>query len=645
MSLFSQLFASSKTAKRFPVKRSSLKPQFDHLEERALMTVSSVMNPVSHLVSYSLEQGNLYESIVGGAKTVIDTNVKSFATATLGNANYLFDLNSNGLLKSTTGGDWSPQDTAVTSFAVATLAGENYIIDLNASAVLKSSTGGGWANIDTGVKSFSVGSLLGANYLFDLTSTGDLKETAGYGWSTQDTAVVSFATGSLGGTNYIFDLTNIGDLRASSGNGWTKESSEIHSFAFGKVGGTNYLLELNKDNTLYASSGSGWVPQDTNVLKFDLGSLNGTNYLWDLNTSGVLKASSGSGWVSEDAGVRAFALGSLNGVNYVFDLNNASVLKSTSGTGWVKQDTNVKSFAFTSLNGVDSIIDQSGTTLKGSSGNGWVTQGTGVESFAINSLGGVNYVCELTTSNSVKYNNGGSWNTYSANAVGPFGLLQTPITNPGQVSTKGALYTDIKQGSANTCWIDSSIAAMASKGVDLSKRITYQGNNWYTVSLFERKDFYHPEQGFQSKTVWVYFDGSRAAADMAFDPNQAGESWTVIMQRALIQIFGETDSGMTIASPHSGGAADVQPFLTGHASTTLSPTDSNITTEVMTVLKAGKYVVMHTQSSGTKTLVSGHAYTILSANSQNVTLYNPYGFSQTVSWNVIAQKKKSLKVN
>ena len=86
--------------------------EIENLEERIVTTVGLT----TPLVSYSLQQGNLYETELG-TTTLLDTHVKSFAPESLGGTNYLFDLNSSGQLKSTNGSGWVVQDTTVTSFA------------------------------------------------------------------------------------------------------------------------------------------------------------------------------------------------------------------------------------------------------------------------------------------------------------------------------------------------------------------------------------------------------------------------------------------------------------------------------------------------------------------------------------------------
>jgi uncharacterized delta-60 repeat protein len=219
------------------------------------------------------------------------------------------------------------------------------------------------------------------------------------------------------------------------------------------------------------------------------------------------------------------------------------------------------------------------------------------------------------------------------------------ITNPAQTSVNGALYTDVTQGGAPTCWIDASIAELASKGVDLSQRIHYQGDNWYTVSLYDRNDNNNPwTGGFHPVTEWVYFDGSRTSADLGFDPTQLGESWTVILQRGIIDAIRQYDPTQSVANPHSGGAGDAMSVLTGQWITEINPATTGTAQSVMTALAAGRKVTLGTTNNAS-TLVSSHWYAVLSANAQGVTLYNPWGILVTVPWSVVAQDGSDIQVN
>jgi hypothetical protein len=668
MRKFFRTLLGTKTIRNARPKLSSRRTALgvETLETRNLMSVSPIdfmsVSPIDFPAGissdvYTLEQGNLYRTPLSGTsalKSLIDTNVRSFALGSLGGTTYLFDLNSSGDLKATSGNGWVTQDTGVRSFGLGALGGTNYLFDLDYAGVLKGSSGSGWVTQDTGVVSFALDALGGTNYLFDLNSTGALKASNGSGWYTQDTGVVSFAFGSVGQTNYVIDLNSSGVLKASSGSGWYTQDTGVRSFAVGSLNGTNFLFDLDYAGVLKASSGSGWDTQDTDVQSFAMASLNGTNYVIDLTYTDVLKASSGSGWYTQDTGVRSFDVGSLNGINFLFDLDYAGVLKASSGSGWVTQDTGVQSFAFASLAGEDYVIDLTSTAvLKASSGSGWVTQDTGVGSFAVNSVGGTNYLCERTISGTVNYSNGTGWQTYSADAPGPFGTYQTPITNSALTWFGGADYTDIKQAGGNTCWIDASMAAMAINHENLALRIRYQGGHWYTVDLYNRDDPSHPTAGYHPETQWVYFDGTRTAADLAFDPRQPGESWQVIMQRAIIQAVAEWDPSQSITAPHSGGATDAQAILTGRwtQDQDIAANDANVKANVLGALAAGNNVVLHTRGNDQqgnpipKTLVASHVYAVSTADDQYVWLYNPWGTLQKYSWDVIRQDGSVFCVN
>jgi hypothetical protein len=630
----------------------------ESLEQRDLMSASSLLMEFAPLTAnlstnyYTLQQGNLYQETTWGVKSLLDTNVHSFAVGSLAGTNYLFDLNSSGVLKARSGSSWVTEDTRVQSFALGTFLGINDLFDLNSSGVLKETDGNGWVTKDTGVQSFAVGALGGTNYLFDLNSARAFKEYNGWFWSTQDTSVVSFAMESFNGTNYLIDLNTAGVLKDSSGSGWSTQDTGVLSFAVGSLNGTNYLFDLNTSGVLKGSSGYGWSTQDTGVTSFAMESLNGANYIIDLNYDGVLKASSGSGWYTQDTGVVSFAVGSLNGINYLFDLNTLGVLKASYGSGWYTQDTDVGSFAFGNFGGTNYVIDLNHAgVLKASSGSGWYTQDAGVQSFAVDSVRGTNYLCE-SVGGEIKYSNGSGWQTYSADAPGPFGAYQTPIANPAQTSVGGATYTDIVQGGGDTCWIDASIASLATSE-DLSLRIYSHGNNWYSVGLYNRNNPADPTAGYHSEIQWVYFDGTRTDADLNFDANQPGESWMVVLQRAILQAVAEWDPSQSITAPHGGGPTDAQAILTGHwtANENLAVSDSNIKSDLLGALALGKNVVLVTQgydaqgNSLTQTLVADHCYAVYAADDQNVWLYNPWGTLEEYSWDVITQDGSVFCVN
>jgi hypothetical protein len=225
----------------------------------------------------------------------------------------------------------------------------------------------------------------------------------------------------------------------------------------------------------------------------------------------------------------------------------------------------------------------------------------------------------------------------------PYAIDDTAAT--GAYITDTSSYTDISQGNAGTCWILASIAAMEADGHDLSQLIHYQGNDTYKVQLYvPNNPASRPAGGYSPVTVSVYFDGSRNSADPGYSLTQPSQSWVVVMQRAVIEAVEKWDPTESITNPHGGGAGDALATLTGIASTSVGAQASNVQQQVTTALAAGHDVVFGTSGSATP-LVPGHYYAVLSASSQGVTLYNPWGAAETsptpdpqlVSWSVIAQ--------
>jgi hypothetical protein len=246
---------------------------------------------------------------------------------------------------------------------------------------------------------------------------------------------------------------------------------------------------------------------------------------------------------------------------------------------------------------------------------------------------------------------GAAYNRFERSLI--FGWLRFTIDwtpQNGASLVPGTSYTDMKQGAADTCWIDASIAeeeyTEMYHNTDLSQRITYLGNDWYSVSLFNCNDpnnrstgGYHPE------TQFVYFDGSTTSADASYDAAHPSTSWTVIMQRAIIQAVAEWDPSQSITKPHSGTADDALQIITGRESTWVSAQDGSVQQDIINAVQAGQDVCLDTKGSGTHTLVNFHYYAVLSADNQGVTLYNPWGSTVTVSWTVVNQDGNAFVIN
>lgn len=209
-------------------------------------------------------------------------------------------------------------------------------------------------------------------------------------------------------------------------------------------------------------------------------------------------------------------------------------------------------------------------------------------------------------------------------------------------AVNGARYTDVEQGNAGTCWILASIGAAARSGIDLSQRITYNGDGWYRVDLFQRLDPARPEAGYKPWIEAVRFDGGLLDADPGAKAD--GESWVIILQRAVIQAAHVWDPSQTIDSPHGGGPSDALGMLLGTQSTRQGPGEYATAADLVEQLTAGKRVVISTKDT-TGTLVANHAYTLVGGWNNRVMLWNPWGLYKYVSWSMIQNDISVVTVN
>lgn len=121
----------------------------------------------------------------------------------------------------------------------------------------------------------------------------------------------------------------------------------------------------------------------------------------------------------------------------------------------------------------------------------------------------------------------------------------------------GASFNDIAQGGSNNCFILASMSAAAARGVDLASRITYTGNGLYSVALFKKE----LDGRYTPTTINVYFAGTLQPTDpTAHFRGQEGESWTVIMNRALATLL-----NVDLATTKGGYAGNVLAAITGRS--------------------------------------------------------------------------------
>lgn len=163
----------------------------------------------------------------------------------------------------------------------------------------------------------------------------------------------------------------------------------------------------------------------------------------------------------------------------------------------------------------------------------------------------------------------------------------------------GATYNDVYQGGGPTCWLDSAISSAALHGVNFANRISYLGNQWYRVYLYNTSNVWTYED--------VYFDGTVFNHDAQLNPNQEGEFWALLVHRAYLE-----SRGLSTTNAPSGWAdGPLQAFM-GQAANTYN--DDNLSL-IINSLNANRNVIADTADSAddlsTNLLVPWHQYTVI----------------------------------
>jgi hypothetical protein len=219
-------------------------------------------------------------------------------------------------------------------------------------------------------------------------------------------------------------------------------------------------------------------------------------------------------------------------------------------------------------------------------------------------------------------------------------------------SVNGATYDDIFQGGANNCWVLAGIGAVShSTGEDLAARIKYMGQGVYAVSMFARTVPANPQTGgFHEITEFVNFDGTLNNADAIPRADQEGESWVVILNRAILQVVQrDIDSTQDPANPHGGGPADSLSLLLGHWGPNYSP-ESTSAEDIDNWIASGLPVVLDTKDSGTLEMTPDHEYVVLGRvpdpleGEDFLVTWDPHGQRTLISWTVFKNDVNGIEV-
>jgi Ca2+-binding RTX toxin-like protein len=257
--------------------------------------------------------------------------------------------------------------------------------------------------------------------------------------------------------------------------------------------------------------------------------------------------------------------------------------------------------------------------------------------------------------------NGNDWLEAGTAAESAFGGSGTDF-NAHKWAINGTERDDIDQGAAPTCWLMAALSSVAGTGY-LSSRIEYLGNYVYRVELLVNV------AGIVVSTFEdVTFNGTVLSQDA--DPRSQGsagleESWVVLFQRAWLQRMG-IDWSDADAIP-GGSPAGILTALTGRVSSSYGAgIISGLTffdlVNIQVALAAGKNVCACTWASDVKSLSTGllvpwHCYTVISANSSEVVLRNPWATDGgtavgdttdgyvTVSWSDFSKSMSGYVIN
>ncbi len=192
-----------------------------------------------------------------------------------------------------------------------------------------------------------------------------------------------------------------------------------------------------------------------------------------------------------------------------------------------------------------------------------------------------------------------------------------------QVFVDGPEYNDVRQGGVGDCYFLAALASLAQTDpVMIRQMIAPLGDGTYAVRFFS---------GGQAKYVRVdadlpvYSGMSLAYANLSPE----GELWVALAEKA----YAEFRTGAnTYASLSGGWMSPVYTQVTGMGASdtyTSSSTAAALAAQMSQALAAGHAVTVGSISSGSATIVGGHAYMVRSVQTVNgqqmVTVYNPWG--------------------
>lgn len=235
----------------------------------------------------------------------------------------------------------------------------------------------------------------------------------------------------------------------------------------------------------------------------------------------------------------------------------------------------------------------------------------------------------------------GSTATQLTNLVNKWFLgLDRPATPYGYALASGTLfvdgpsYTDIAQGSLNTCAFLASLAETSLRSPStINGMFVVNGDSTYTVR------FYH-----DGVAEYVTVDSYLPAGGGAYAGVPNGELWAALAEKAYAQ-FGETSEigrNNSYASIENLYAYSTLTEITGQPTRGINGTAGvNSLSTFVSAYDAGKLICLASSASPPMGgIVANHVYAVVSydAAAHTVTLFNPWGITSgltTLTWSQV----------
>jgi hypothetical protein len=205
----------------------------------------------------------------------------------------------------------------------------------------------------------------------------------------------------------------------------------------------------------------------------------------------------------------------------------------------------------------------------------------------------------------------------------------------GSLFQNGASFTDVRQGSADDCYLLAGLAetAFRSNSTISSGMFIDNGDNTYTVRFYNNGvadyvtvDRYLPTNS-SGYSIYASWGGGQYNSS-------SNELWVALAEKAYAQInqsgWINQDNTNTYVGINNGWPYDSMKHITGRA----TRHDSINLNNIISAFNSGRMVALNTNVSGVAAgLVNNHSYAMLgyNATTDRFRLYNPHGYENELT--------------